>query len=79
MVMTAKERVLAVWPDARLMGYHDGAMSIYSQSASVDRFTGYLGWGQVTYNVNSVLATEQAWEDAARNLESPVLKEAKHG
>jgi hypothetical protein len=68
-----RERVLAVWPDAKLVGYHDGACAVYTQMATETGDTGYVGWGQTTFNRNSTQAQAEAWADAASRL--PVVAE----
>jgi hypothetical protein len=66
--MKAKEKVLAVWPDAKIVGWLDGACAVFSQSASLSLESGYIGWGQQKFNVSSFEAEKQAWQNAAESL-----------
>lgn len=66
--LTSEARVKAVYPDADLVGYHDGACAIFSRSAAASNDTGYLGWGQTTFNRSSTQANREAWADAASRL-----------
>jgi hypothetical protein len=69
--LTPEQVVRAKYPDAELVGWPDGAYAVYSRIARQSRemaFTGYIGWGQEKYNVNSFQAAKEAWQDAASRI-----------
>jgi hypothetical protein len=67
-LLSDEEAVKAVYPDAELVGYHDGACAIFSREAARAQDTGYLGWGQATFNRSSTQANREAWADARSKL-----------
>lgn len=68
--LESEEIVKRKWPDAALVGWPDGAFAVFSDEARRATDVGYLGWGQVGYNVNSIEAAKEAWADAASRIEA---------